>query len=292
MKARKPIVAGKFYHSDPDKLREQIRSCYTHELGPGLPDRKKQFSYLEGVIVPHAGYDFSGMCAAHAYKEIAESKPFDLFVMIGFNHSGHDFRSPATAKIPWATPFGNVEVDSRLVDLLVSSTSVIDNSMPHENEHSIEVQLPFLQDACDYPFKILPLSIPHGIDFEKEAKEIEEVLKSYGKRICYICSSDFTHFGPHYDFTPFRKNIKENIEKLDKGAIEKIKVVHSNQFLEYVEYKDATICGKYAIAFMIEIMQDQVNRIELAKYYTSGDIVDDYTNSVSYAAIIFENVRL
>lgn len=292
MRPRKPIVAGRFYENDPKLLKTQIEDSFKHELGPGMPNIGKSYGTVKGAIVPHAGYAFSGMCAAHSYKQIKESGDYDCFIVIGFSHSGLDEKHASLSRRDWETPLGIAEVDKELAEALIAETDIYENDDSHANEHSIEVQLPFLKYLYGDSFKFVPLSVSHNCDIAGLAAQIKETIKRSGKNVCYIASSDFTHFGPQYGFMPFDEKIQKNLVKLDMGAVEHIKTVNAKAFLEYVEETEATICGKNSIALLVEIIKNDVNRIELLKYYTSGELLGDFTHSVSYMSIIFENIKL
>ena len=129
----------------------------------------------------------------------------------------------------------------------------------HAYEHSIEVQLPFLQfvnkDELNN-IKIVPLIIS-DYDFDI-CREVGDVLADIDNDICVVASSDFTHYGSNYNYTPFSKNIKENMYKLDGNAIELIKEMKTKDFLQYVNSKGSTICGAGAIAIFMEIMKNTV----------------------------------
>ncbi|MBW2982260.1 AmmeMemoRadiSam system protein B, partial [Candidatus Woesearchaeota archaeon] len=117
-----------------------------------------------------------------------------------------------------------------------------------------------------------------------------EIAKGLGRKICLICSSDFTHFGINYAYMPFSDNIKENLYKLDKKAIRFIEKLDQWLFMNYIDETGATICGKDAIATMISACKaiGGERKVRLLNYYTSGDVVGDYGNSVGYASIVFE----
>jgi AmmeMemoRadiSam system protein B len=280
-KIREPAVAGQFYPSDAEELKKQIKQCFVSGFGPGsLPDKNKK-KRIEGVIAPHAGYDFSGACAAWAYKEIAESEKPDTFVLLGLSHTS--FPSCASM-LDWKTPLGIAENDIEFSKKLEEKGIPV-NEEAHAEEHSIEVQIPFLQFAAGNP-KIVPIIAGHDKDYKETAKAIRETAAELKRKIIVIASSDFTHFGPAYGYEPFSDNVRENMRKLDSGAIEHIKKMDSAGFLDYVNKKQATICGQMPIAALIETIN--AKKAKLLKYYTSGDIVEDYTNSVGYASILFE----
>jgi len=278
---RQPIVDGQFYEADPKKLLKQIESCFKSSGLPSSKRSKKMF----GCICPHAGYAFSGNCAAYSYKEIGESFIPDVYVLLGLSHNGFD---SCISIEDWETPLGAVKADSSLGNEISKLTKIPIDEIPHQNEHSIEVQLPFLQFVNKgIDFKILPMIISPDIDAKKFAADIKKAVSK--KNVIFIASSDFTHYGPNYGYLPFVSDIKENMYKLDSSAIDFIKNLDSKGFLEYVDSKEITICGYYPIYALIEIAKVfGYKKAELLKYYTSGDIVDDYSNSVGYASILIK----
>jgi AmmeMemoRadiSam system protein B len=284
---RQPIVDGQFYEADETELKKQIESCFKSKFGPGnLPylERKK---HIIGVISPHAGYQFSGPCQAFAYKEIAESTISDVYILLGLSHNG--FESCISLE-DWQTPLGIIKNDKDLAKKISTSTRLPIDEIPHQNEHSIEVQLPFLQFVNkNKEFKIVPIIINSDININDFAKNLSEIIKNSKKSVIFIASSDFTHYGYNYRFTPFSKDIKQNMYNLDKGAIESIKNLNSDGFLDYIEKTEATICGKYPIAAIIEIAKNLgAKKAELLKYYTSADLFGDYSNAVGYASILLK----
>ncbi|MEM4267899.1 MAG: AmmeMemoRadiSam system protein B [Candidatus Woesearchaeota archaeon] len=287
MKIREPVAAGQFYESSPKRLLSEIERCFTCNIGPGLPKKTSSLAQpLRGVIVPHAGYPYSGPCAAYAYKTIAEAGRFDIFILLGPNHTGLGAEHSATCLVDWKTPLGVVSCDRDFGAELIQNTTIIDDIMPHLHEHSIEVQLPFLQFVVG-TFRMVPISVSHNTHFKKLGSEIRGLIKKSKKKVCIIASSDFTHYGPNYQYIPFRKNIKENIAKLDKGAIENIKMLDIESLLDYADKTHITICGLYPILLLVEILKEDIKDVNLLKYYTSGDILKDYTNSVSYVSMSF-----
>jgi MEMO1 family protein len=284
---RQSIVDGQFYESDEQALKQQIENCFKTNLGPGfLIDKERKKDNEIGLICPHAGYIFSGPCQAYSFKKIAESKIPDLYIMLGLSHSG--FNSCISTQ-DWQTPLGIVDVDKKFGEELSKMSNVAIDEIPHQNEHSIEVQLPFLQYInLNQKFKILPIIIAPDINIKQFCIDIKKILDLNKKTCTFIASSDFTHYGNNYSFVPFSKNIKENLYKLDKGAIEYILKLDSNGFNEYIEKTGATICGRYPIIALIEILKlFGIKKGELLKYYTSADIVNDYSNAVGYASIKF-----
>jgi len=274
---REPIVAGQFYSFEKSQLQKELENCFEK---PGLPGKRKKQALL-GIISPHAGYLYSGPTAAFAYKEIAESDFPDTFVILGVGHSG---QRTCVSEEDWKTPFGIVKNDSEFSKALGIT---IDNDA-HMDEHSIEVQLPFLQFANKdklKSIKIVPIIVN---DTECVAEKIIRTAKKQKKKIIVIASSDFTHYGPNYGYLPFVSNVRDNLYKLDKGAIEKILKLDIEGFKKYVEKTEATICGFKPIIALIEYLKlSGAKNAKLLNYTTSGDVAGDFTNAVGYAAIAF-----
>jgi len=154
----------------------------------------------------------------------------------------------------------------------------------YKKEHSLEIQLPFLQESLK-DFKLVPLIVGevNGDEYEKIASSIRKFID---KETLLIASSDFTHYGFNFGYVPFKKNIRENLKKLDEGAVEKILKIDSNGFIKYQDSTGITICGRKPIAILLDILPKKA-KAKLVSYYTSGDLMGDYSSSVSYATIAF-----
>lgn len=289
---RKPVVAGSFYTNDFSELDKEIKNCYKHELGAGtFAGKVNEKRRIIGAVAPHAGYVYSGACASWVYKNIGESRKPDCFVIIGPNHTGLGSGISIMAEGEWETPFGRVKINSHLANEIWKSSSIIDkDSLAHSREHSIEVQLPFLQFIYKNMFEFVPIAIS-GLFYDYETcKKISNAIvsASKGREITVIASSDFTHYGENYGYVLKSKNPKMEIEKSDKSLIKKyIEKLDAKNFLKFS--KDTSICGAGAIAVALLVSKELgAKKAELLKYYTSGDIVGDYSNFVGYAGIIIE----
>jgi AmmeMemoRadiSam system protein B len=282
MTTRKPIVAGQFYPGHKDRIISAIEDSFVSRFGPGkLPGTRGSGRKVFGVIVPHAGYTYSGAGQAWCYKEIAEGEFPDVYVILGVNHS-----SPETCSSSedWETPSGPVACDTELVMKMQEKGLPVSNGT-HHYEHSIEVQLPFLQYVSKdnaSALRIAPIMIADE-NYAKWGKVIQDSIKELGRKAVIICSSDFTHYGPNYGYVPF-KNPEKNMEAFDMKAIKHILATNSKAFLEHCEDTGATICGKDGIAVLCWLAQGE--KVKLLKYYTSADVVGDWNNSVGYAAIV------
>ena len=278
----KPQFAGTYYKTDFEKLAKQVEACYTGDLGPGdLPTKRKEKS-LKGIIVPHGAYPYSGQCAAWAYKEIAESKFPKTFILLFPDHSGTHFDF-ATTDQDFETMLGIVKTDREFVNKLLQTNLV--KKTTNFKEHSIEVQLPFLQLANKdklNDIQIVPIICPTTNNYKELAQEILNINKD----IIIIISSDFTHYGVKFGYTPFKFNIHQSIKDLDKNAIKLIMNYNSDEFLKYIKNTKATICGQDPIALGIEILKNISKEPELLCYYNSTKIIPD-DNQVSYASVLF-----
>ena len=269
---RIPIVNGQFYKNSFEELEKEIRECFLSRLGPGLPGKRTKKIF--GVIAPHAGYSYSGPCAAHAYKEIGEAQFPRAYAILGVNHTGYSGKRLALSYDDWQTPFGAVLNSKDKI------SNLKEDRKAHAFEHSIEVQLPFLQFVSKDNLKklrVLPLTVS-DIDYGY----CREMAKEFPRDAVYIISSDFSHYGHLYNYTP-----SEKIEKIDSEAIKLIKGFKVKEFLDYA--KDKTICGMYGIALGMEIMKNLgAERARLLKYYDSSEITNDKENKDGYASSVFE----
>ncbi|MBC7129952.1 AmmeMemoRadiSam system protein B, partial [Candidatus Bathyarchaeota archaeon] len=160
MKVRHPYVAGAFYEASPQLLRKQIEQCFLHKLGPKATPQVADNGprRIIGLISPHAGYMYSGPVAAHAYYSLAMDGRIDLAVILGPNHSGYGSALAIMREGVWRTPLGDVEVDREVADEIVKLSNIVDvDEVAHRYEHSIEVQIPFLQYIYDSAFRIVPV---------------------------------------------------------------------------------------------------------------------------------------
>ena len=274
---RKPVVAGSFYPDDPDELNQMIQNCFTHKFGPSSNPPKKTTEKIFGVICPHAGYMYSGPIASHSYYQIS-SHQFDLAVIIGPNHWAIGSKIATMSNAKWQTPLGISEVDNECSDELVTMTSNIEQDyFSHSKDHSLEVQIPFLQQVFSIDLKILPIIMTkQDIDAAMEVgNAISQIAKS--KKIMIIGSSDFTHYEEN-DFA----------HKQDMSLIEPILKLDVNGFYETLSEKNISACGYGAIAAtMIACKNLGSEKGELLSYATSGDVVGNKESVVGYGSIQF-----
>lgn len=266
---RKPVVAGQFYPGSEKKLRDGIEECFLHDLGPGkIPKNEGDSREIKGLVVPHAGYVYSGPVAAHSYKTLYEDGLPETIVLIGPNHHGYG-PGAAMADDDFETPLGIVPVDKDIVNSLEGDILKI-NSTAHSGEHSLEVQLPFLQFFSD-DFKIVPITLldQSQTTAVEIGKKLREVLGD--KDYVVIASTDFSHYVA-----------RNTAEKLDKMVIEYILKYDIEGMYRTIQQNNITMCGYGAVASMLKGVNGE--KAELLKYATSGDI-SNMREVVGYGAL-------
>jgi AmmeMemoRadiSam system protein B len=282
---RYPAVAGAFYERSKDGLLRQIRECYTHPLGPGrLPQVKSGDRRILGLVVPHAGYVYSGPIAAHSYAALAADGWPSSFVILGPNH--HGVGAPlAITNHEWQTPLGTVPIDADLYRRL-TKPPLEDDIRAHRDEHSIEVQLPFLQHLQE-SVRFVPICMAfQEYDLAAEVGGlVADAVK--GTDVVLIASSDFTHVGPQYFQLPTRGLTAPAFAKeQDAKAIEKILALDPKGFAAKVAQAEISMCGYGPVTAMLSATKQLgAKSATLLKYGTSSDVSHDPHMAVGYGAI-------
>ena len=285
---RYPVALG-FYPNNPEELKKAIEFCFLDKkFGPGyIPKDRKYNKKLVAGIVPHAGYIYSGPCAAWLYKELYENWDFDTIIILGTNHSGLGSNFSMYITDDWLTPFGIVKTDKEFGKYLIKNSEAVEDPLPHLYEHSIEVQLPFLQYISDnfrlVPILVKDISIHKAEEF---AKVILEASKELNRKVFVLISSDFTHHGKAYGYILFREDPIRNVRRLDMQYIKAILSKDSRSFLDLIKNYNGTVCGKYPIIVFIEYIKQYNARVKLLKYYNSGEVMGDEDVIVGYASIV------
>ena len=281
---RRAVVAGTFYPRAREGLKEQIQDCFMHPLGPqNIPSLGSKRT-IKGAIVPHAGYMYSGHVAAHCYAAIAENGFPKTFIILGPNHTGQGSGVALATQGSWETPLGKIPIDEETAPQLVKG--IIDtDEKAHQFEHSIEVQLPFLQYFKD--FKFIPISM--ALQDVQTAQEIGQLLGKITTDTIVIASTDFSHVGPHYmQMPPPGKRVDKWAAEQDHSAIEKILALDEQGFMKTVTEKNISMCGYGCVtALLIAVKKWGATKAHLLKYATSYDITPG-ESCVGYGALIFE----
>jgi len=273
---REPVVVGQFYPDDKKELKNMIKSCFEHKLGPGTYSMESN-ERIFGVVCPHAGYVYSGPTACHSYKSIANQNP-ELAIIIGPNHFGVGKDVATMIDAHWQTPLGMVQVDSESAKQVAEISKFIEiDEYSHSQDHSLEVQVPMLQEILSNDFQILPI-ILRSQDMETAidvGNAVAEIAKK--KNSIIIASSDFTH----YEENSFA-------HQQDKALIEPILEMDVERFYQVLNERRVTACGYGAMASaMIACKNLGAKKGKLLSYATSGDVSGDTESVVGYGAIKF-----
>jgi MEMO1 family protein len=264
---REPAVAGSFYEARPDALRAQVEACFAANERPAA---KRRFI---GAVVPHAGLMYSGHVAA-AFYALAEL-PRRLVILCP-NHTGFGHPAAINREGSWRTPLGGAKIDTPLADALMSRAPILaDDWRAHAREHSLEVQLPFLQQLLG-DFTFVPICLgSHRFDYcEAVGNAIAQIAKN--EPIGILASSDLNHY----------EDQKETLRK-DQLAIDAVLALDPRALWDVVQDFDVSMCGFIpTTAMLIATNQLGAKHAELIKHATSGDINGDYSHVVGYASIL------
>ncbi|MDG6913848.1 MAG: AmmeMemoRadiSam system protein B [Nitrososphaerota archaeon] len=279
MQVRKPAVSGQFYPSDPAELSRLIDECYVHRLGPGrLPPAPPTEADIVAVVSPHAGYIYSGPVAAHSYYHVSSLRRPDLAVVVAPNHYGVGSGVATFDEGGWDTPLGRMPVDGHAAAELVELAGIVSvDPGAHRLEHSLEVQLPFLQRIYGDTLPLLPISLLFQDigTAETIASALTKLLK--GKRAVLVASSDLTHY-----------EAQAAAKEKDMALLREVLKMDVDGFYSTLEGLNVTACGYGAIAtVMLTAKAMGLTRTELLKYATSGDTSGDNVQVVGYGALRF-----
>ncbi|MFB6163479.1 MAG: AmmeMemoRadiSam system protein B [Halococcoides sp.] len=280
MNTRSPAVAGRFYPADPDALRERIEWAYTHEVGPGaVPEPSDGSADVSGLVVPHAGYPYSGPVAAHSVGALARDGRPSTVVIPCPNHTGLGDPVAIAGADTWETPLGTVAIDDALRERLADLAGVTVDPTAHRREHAAEVQVPFLQALYDDPPAIVPVAM--GDQSPGVCRRLGEAIGDAAQdgSIVVAASTDFTHYEPH-----------DAAMAADRQAIERIEAGDPGGLLATVEREDISMCGPGPVAIALHAAgaPDREVAAETLAHATSGDTTGDRSEVVGYAAMTIE----
>ena len=283
--SRKPAVAGQFYDGTKAGLIGTIERCFLGDLGPGrLPDaRERRLGRVLGMVCPHAGYVYSGSAAAWAYDAMASDGIPETAVLLGPNHYGLGAAAAMSPDESWETPLGTLNVDVELARSIQNLSEYTKFSASgHSREHSIEVQLPFLQYIGADSTKIVPICIAHLT--KSDALALAEDLGSAiataisGRSAVVIASTDMTHY-----------ESKSSAAEKDAEVIRGILALDPVGLIELVYARDITMCGVIGTAVMLTACAALgATSARKLTYYTSGDVTGDTDQVVGYGALTVE----
>ncbi len=284
---RRPAVAGSFYPATRDSLLSYISRLFSSSRGPGsepevILDGSKR---LLGIVSPHAGYMYSGEIAAHGYFHYAGDGLRDTVILIGPNHTGLGSAISIYPGGSWETPLGSVDIDEEFIDDLSNVEPFLaKDDAAHIYEHSLEVQVPFLQYLylkAGTSFKIVPIVMMYqtleGVKVLGDA--LYKVIVRRGvDKFFIIASSDFSHY-----------LAASKAKELDGIAIDKILQLDPEGLISSVYKWDISMCGYGPVATLLYIARKLGGyKAKLLKYGNSGEVTNDFASVVAYASIMIE----
>lgn len=269
---RQPVVAGQFYPASASQLRAMIET---------MVDEAAEKQEVIGLVSPHAGYVYSGPVAGAVISRVRFK---DTFIILGPNHTGRGKPLSIMTQGKWQTPLGDVEIDSELArHLLGLSRHLQEDDAAHQFEHSIEVQLPFLQYFRP-DVKLVPIILSFAsIEAYKEiGQEIARAIIETKREAVIMASSDMTHYEP-----------QDTAARKDRQAIDAILRLDEDELFQRVESYSISMCGCAPVASLIAAARELgATSAELVKYQTSGDTSGDYSAVVGYAGIIIKAIAM
>jgi len=274
---RKPLIAGTWYPDDAEKTEEYF--------GPWT-ERPRRDLRPAALILPHAGYAYSGEIAAEACSRV-DPAPYKKIVIMAPSHT-HSFAGAVSIEPEGEveTPFGPVRFSHELHEALASLPNATFIPGAHKREHSIDIQLPLLRrffPQCEMGAFITG-DLIHAKNTEGVRKNIAAALRALldGETLVVV-STDFTHYGKNFGFLPFTENIPENMEDLDRRAFAAFAANDPSVFLDFIRYTKATVCGASAMLLLLEALPAEA-RFTRIDYANSGMRTHDWDHCVGYTA--------
>lgn len=286
MPVRQPIVAGRFYPADRAGCLRMINVFMPDHLPDDVPDE------VVAGVVPHAGWVFSGATAAKVFAAIEDRSSPDTFVLLSAVHSFEGSRAAIYGSGAWETPLGQVKVDEELAQALLGQSDGRMEEAPsaHSGEHSAEVQVPFIQHLFPDAL-ILPVMIPPNREAPDLGKAIGRIASEFSKEVAILGTSDLTHYGPNYGFTPAGtgEEALDWVRSNDRRVINMMLQMEAEQVVpETQEHRNA--CGGGAIAAVIAAARALgADEGVLLEYTTSHEVMPKgpATSFVGYAGVVF-----
>jgi len=293
----KAHLSDGWYSREPQKLKEELKKADALAAASAVKrDLDEKNGIIRAIIAPHAGYRYSSAVAAAGYR-LFDKKGIKRVIILAPSHSVPIDK----VALPWfdtyQTPLGDIPVDLRCIQKLKQSNLFAVHTGVWEKEHSLEVQLPFIQTYLKPDVAIVPLIIGSSMSLAQLGRAAQILKSCIDNNTVVVVSSDFTHYGSRFNYTPFKDSVdvQKSIAYLDHTIIDTIIHKKARDTAGLIEQKGATVCGRMPIIFF-KLLQEKNTwkhlQGRLAAYKTSYDVMhDDPSESVSYAAIVFRDIR-
>ncbi|MBN1196584.1 MAG: AmmeMemoRadiSam system protein B [Candidatus Aminicenantes bacterium] len=277
---RKYLTTGAWYPEDPRKLNQLLDHCFRGvrpQVDPGA---------VGGLVAPHAGLVHSGAVAAQAYIHLQGRSDIRRVILLGVSHSGNFSGACVSTFLFNSTPLGKVPLDREAVDRLARQPGFQVDNRIMQHEHSLENQLPFLQRVlANSDYKIV--SVLFGRVPFKDLEEMAAVIRSIvDDHTVVVASSDLTHYGSRFGYSPFKKDVAEQLHRLDRGLLEKVTALDHTGYREYLRRTGMTMCGAVPVGIWMHLFDKRSHELKTVAYATSGDANRDYSLSVGYGCVV------
>jgi len=267
---RQPVVDGRFYEGTESGLKKQLSQLMLTKENPRP---------AKALVVPHAGYMYSGWVAGETY---ASATPAETYVILGPNHRGLGASLGIFSQGAWRTPLGLVPIDEDIAANLLNSTDSLQPDVSaHQYEHSLEVQVPFIQARTGSKASIVPICVMIG-GRDARVRELGDALaaaiSASEKSVCLVASTDLTHYRP-----------QEVAKAQDEKAIDAILALDVAGLVEVVEREGISMCGVAPTAIaLVAAKALGATRAEVIRYATSGDVTGDTSDVVGYVGVLID----
>lgn len=299
---RASSCAGGSYPDDPEELRKEVKNFFAAPEGPGFPGREVTEKPIKGLIAPHIDYQRGGHCYAHVYKKVSQAPPVDIFVILGTGHAGPKGHYVFTRK-NFETPLGIVETDGEFIDRLEAKLGMdlCEEEFIHKAEHSIELQLAFLQLTYEHSTcpKIVPIlcggfheamlqdQLPSDApQVKKFLTALKETIAESTRRVCVMASADLSHVGPRFgDKDPVTENFLSWVESEDLEMIDIVRTLRADDFFRHVQ-KDRDrrrVCGLASIYTLLSVTD--AKEADMLRYSQAADPTG--SQAVTFCGVAF-----
>ncbi len=271
---RNPYFAGSFYPQNPDDLNQKIDSLFSQT------ELLKKEGNLTILFVPHAGIDYSGRTAAEGFKQIS-GKNYSKIIILGASHTQAFFHTAVFSSGIWQTPFGEIAVDDQLAKKLIDGRNILADSKPHQKEHSLEVELLFLQKVLKN-FTIVPILVSQTSE-ELIDTVAQKIAENFDANTLLVISSDLSHYPNWKTANKVDKETINGILSGKKAIFEEVLAKNEKQNYPNLE---TSACGENAIRIGLKVAEIlNITDFKLLKYENSGDVANEKNRVVGYAAI-------
>lgn len=291
MPQRSPSVAGQFYPASPKQCRAEVMQ---YLKAAGEAENLAGMTRAVVGIVPHAGWVCSGAVAAEIIQAVGRDPAIETFIVFGAIHRVRGRQAAVDPEGSWSTPLGEIEIDEELAEaVLQASPLLVSDAHSHQPEHSIEVQIPFIQHVRPKA-RLLPILVPPAAGIAQVGRVVAEQVQAVGRKAVFLGSTDLTHYGPRYGFTPQGAGAAGLTWARDVNDRRLIDLCLGMAADDIVAEANANhnACGSGAVAATIAAAQ-QVGATEarLCRHTTSAEVLREklgpMTDSVGYAGIVF-----